>query len=74
LVQFTKGGKIRVAGIDIGSYNGNWDRLFSKSLEAFKRFTTFLLVTDGDTSILDGLKGKVKVLYQRCLWHIPYRA
>lgn len=74
MVQFTKGGKIRVAGIDIGSYNGNWDRLFSKSLEAFKRFTTFLLVTDGDTSILDGLKGKVKVLYQRCLWHIPYRA
>jgi len=25
-------------------------------------------------SILDGLKGKVKVIVQRCLWHIPYQA
>lgn len=29
----------------------------------------FLLITDGDTSILDSVKGK-----QRCLWHIPYQA
>lgn len=33
----------------------------------------FLLISDGDTSILDSLKGKVKVLVQRCLWHIPYQ-
>ena len=73
LIQYKKSGGIRVAGIDIGSYNGNWDRLFARSREALKRFRTFLLVTDGDTSILDGIKDTVKVLYQRCLWHIPYQ-
>jgi hypothetical protein len=73
LVQYMKGGTIRVAGIDIGSYNGNWNRLFKQSLETLKEFKSFFLVTDGDTSILDGLKEKVKVLYQRCLWHIPHQ-
>ena len=73
LIQYMKGGAIRVAGIDIGSYNGNWNRLFKQSLKALKEFKTFFLVTDGDTSILDGLKGKVKVLTQRCLWHIPHQ-
>lgn len=73
LVQYMKGGAIRVAGIDIGSYNGNWNRLFKQSLETLKKFKSFFLVTDGDTSILDGLAGKVKVLYQRCLWHVPHQ-
>ena len=73
LVQYMKGGAIRVAGIDIGSYNGNWDRLFKQSLKTLKEFKSFFLVTDGDTSILDGLKGKVTILYQRCLWHIPHQ-
>ena len=73
LVQYMKGGTIRVAGIDIGSYNGNWNRLFTQSLKALKEFKRFFLVTDGDTSILDGLKGKVEILYQRCLWHIPHQ-
>jgi len=73
LIQYMKGGAIRVAGIDIGPYNGNWDRLFKRSLETLKKFKSFFLVTDGDTSILDGLKGKVKVLYQRCLWHVPHQ-
>jgi hypothetical protein len=75
LVQYKKGGGIRVAGIDIGNYNGSWDRLFQKSLEVIKSFKQpFLLVTDGDTSIFDSLKGKVTILIQRCLWHIPYQA
>ena len=73
LVQYMKGGAIRVAGVDIGSYNGNWNRLFKQSLKALQEFTSFFLVTDGDTSILDGLAGKVKILYQRCLWHIPHQ-
>ena len=73
LIQYMKGGTIRVAGIDIGPYNGRWDRLFRQSLKTLKTFKSFLLVTDGDTSILDGLKGKVKVLFQRCLWHIPHQ-
>ena len=57
----------RIAGIDVGNYNGGWEKLFENSLEVLKGFRRFLLVTDGDTSILEGLKGKVKVLVQRCL-------
>jgi len=32
LVQYKKGGGIRVAGLDIGNYNGSWERLFRKNL------------------------------------------
>ena len=61
--------------IDIGNYNGSWDKLFEKSIEVIKKFKEpFLLLTDGDTSIFESLKGKVTVLVQRCLWHIPYQA
>jgi hypothetical protein len=75
LVQYKKGGGIRVAGIDIGNYNGSWEKLFQKSLEVIKEFNRpFLLLTDGDTSIFESLKGKVTILIQRCLWHIPYQA
>ena len=75
LVQYKKGGGIRVAGIDIGNYNGSWEKLFQKSLEVIKGFKRpFLLLTDGDTSIFESLKGKVTILIQRCLWHIPYQA
>ena len=75
LVQYKKGGGIRVAGIDIGNYNGLWEKLFQKSLEVIKGFKCpFLLLTDGDTSIFESLKGKVTILIQRCLWHIPYQA
>ena len=73
-VQYKRGGGVRVAGLDIGNYNCAWDKLFQNSIEVMKRYKRFLLITDGDTSILDGLKGKVKVLIQRCLWHIPYQA
>ncbi|MBX8644946.1 MAG: hypothetical protein KIY12_09555 [Thermoplasmata archaeon] len=72
-IQYRKGGGVRVAGVDIGSYNGSWRKLFRPSLKAFKTFKNFLLLTDGDTSILDGLKGKVTLLFQRCLWHIPHQ-
>ena len=73
-VQYKRGGGVQVAGIDIGGYNGSWDKLFKKSIAVFKRFRReFVLITDGDTSIVDGLKGKVKVILQRCLWHIPYQ-
>ena len=75
LVQYKKGGGIRVAGIDIGNYNGSWEKLFQKSLEVIKGFKRpFLLLTDGDTAIFESLKGKVTILIQRCLWHIPYQA
>jgi hypothetical protein len=75
LIQYKKGGGIRVAGVDIGKYNGSWNKLFKKSLKVIKNFKEpFLLLTDGDTTIFDCLKGKVKVLVQRCLWHIPHQA
>lgn len=75
LIQYKKGGGIRVAGIDIGNYNGSWEKLFQKSIEVIKGFKQpFLLLTDGDTSIFDSLKGQVTILIQRCLWHIPYQA
>lgn len=56
-----------MAGVDIGPYNGNWNNLFKLSLKVFKSFKHFLLLTDGDTSILDSLKDKVTILFQRCL-------
>jgi len=75
LVQYKKGGGIRVAGIDIGNYNGSWEKLFKKSLDVIRGFKRpFLLLTDGDASIFESLRGKVTILVQRCLWHIPYQA
>ena len=71
--QYKKNGKIRIAGVTIGDYHSGWDKLFEPTLEVLKRFKTFLLVTDGDTGIFNGLFGKVKVLIQRCLWHIPHQ-
>jgi len=73
-VQYKKGGGVRVAGLDVGNYNGGWKKLFENSIETLKGFRRFFLIAGGDTSILEGLKGKVKVLIQRCLWHIPYQA
>jgi len=72
-VQYKKGGGIRVAGVHIGSYNGGWEKLFTNSLEGLKGFRRFLLITDGDTSIVESLKEKVSVIFQRCLWHIPHQ-
>lgn len=75
LVQYKKEGGIRVAGIDIGNYNGSWEKLLKKSIDVIKGFKQpFLLLTDGDASIIESLKGKVTILIQRCLWHIPYQA
>ena len=73
-VQYKHGGGVRVAGLDLGNYNGSWDKLFQNSIEVFKRFSQFLLLTDGDTAILDSVKDKVKIIFQRCLWHIPHQA
>ncbi len=71
-MQSKQNGGIRVAGWGIGSYHGGWKTLFRPSLEAFQKFSQFLWVTDGDTSILEGLQDQVKVLIPRDLWHIPH--
>ena len=73
-IQYIKGGGVRIAGLDIGNYNGSWEKLFQNSIEVFKSFSQFLLLTDGDTAILDSVKDKVKIIFQRCLWHIPHQA
>ena len=73
LVQLKKTGGVRVAGLSIGNYDSDWGKLFKPLIPQLKAFKEFLLITDGDTSILKGLGNKVKVLFQRCLWHIPHQ-
>jgi hypothetical protein len=72
-VQLKRGGGVRVAGVAIGNYEGQWEKLFSPLLGTLRKFRQFLLVTDGDASILKGLGDRVKVIVQRCLWHIPHQ-
>jgi predicted nucleic-acid-binding Zn-ribbon protein len=72
-VQHKKQGGVRVAGLAIGNYNGGWDQLFKPLLNTLEKFKQFLLITDGESSILQGLKTKITILYQRCLWHVPYQ-
>ena len=71
-VQEKVAGGVRIAGLSIGKYEGDWDKLFSPLKSSLKAFENFLLVTDGDSNILKGIKG-VKILFQRCLWHLPYQ-
>ena len=73
LAQRKKNGKIQISGMSIGKYKGGWDKLFKPLLESLKVFKEIFLVTDGDTSILKGING-IKVILQRCLFHIPYEA
>lgn len=72
-VQLKRTGGIRIAGLAIGNYEGEWEKLFEPLLEGLRKFKQFFLVTDGDTSILKGLGDRVKVIFQRCLWHIPHQ-
>ena len=71
-IQKKVNGGVRIAGLLIGKYDSGWDKLFAPSSEIIMGFERFLLLTDGDTSILNGIKG-VNVLFQRCLWHIPHQ-
>jgi hypothetical protein len=71
-VQEKIAGGVRIAGLSIGKYEGEWDKLFDPLKSSLKAFENFLLVTDGDSAILKSIKG-VKILFQRCLWHLPYQ-
>lgn len=73
IVQLKKTGGVKIAGLSIGNYDKGWDKLFEPMIETIKSFKKFVLVTDGDTSIFKGLKNKVKIIIQRCLWHIPHQ-
>ena len=72
-LQLKKGGGCRIAGASIGKYESGWNKLFEPILKQFSFFKNFLLVTDGDSSILKGLDTKIEILFQRCLWHIPHQ-
>jgi len=72
-VQHKKSGGIRIAGMTIGDYDKDWSDLFKPLIPQLRKFASFLLVTDGDTGVLNVLKGKVNIRLQRCLWHIPYQ-
>lgn len=73
LAQRKKSGGIQVSGMIIGGYNKGWDKLFKPLKEKLKVFKEILLTTDGDDCILKGIKG-IKVILQRCLFHIPHQA
>lgn len=72
-VQHKKCGGVRIAGLSIGKYDGGWDKLFGPLIVNLKKFSKFLLVTDGDTSIFKSIPEKVNIVLQRCLWHIPHQ-
>lgn len=72
-VQKKPGGGAHIAALSIDNYDSGWDKLFKPLMKQFARFHQFLLVTDGDTSILKGLGNRVRIIYQRCLWHIPHQ-
>jgi len=72
-VQNKKEGSVRIAGLSIGRYDRGWDKLFEPLIDNIKKFSKFLLITDGDTSIFKSIADKVDVILQRCLWHIPHQ-
>lgn len=72
-VQHKKGGGVRIAGLSIGQYDGDWDKIFKPAIKNIKKFSKFLLITDGDSSIFKNLKSNVEIKLQRCLWHIPHQ-
>jgi hypothetical protein len=72
-VQHKKYGGVRIAGLSIGKYDQGWDKLFEPLIPNLKKFKKFLLITDGDDSILKSIKDIVQIKFQRCLWHIPHQ-
>ncbi len=73
IIQHKKNGKVRIAGLGIDHYDRGWGKLFTPLLKTAQCFKSILLVTDGDTSILKGIKTKIKIIHQRCLWHMPHQ-
>ena len=72
-IQKKISGGVRIAGLSLDNYHRGWDKLFQPLLEQLKEFKEVLILTDGDTSILDSLNN-ITIIVQRCLWHIPHQA
>ena len=71
LAQRKKPTGIRIAGMALGHYKKGWEKIFNPLKESLKKFEEIFLITDGDTTPLQGLKG-IKITIQRCLFHIPH--
>ncbi len=50
-VQLKRAGGVRIAGLSIGNYDSQWEKLFAPLIPKLRQFKQFLLVTDGDTRI-----------------------
>lgn len=73
VVQRKHGGGVRIAGLGIGRYDSGWKAIFKPMLPVIRKYREFLMVTDGDASIFKALGSRVKVILQRCLFHIPHQ-
>ncbi len=75
MVQKCRQGGVQIVGLALGAYHSisDWNKLFEPIIEDLKAMKNPILTTDGDTSILKGLKN-LKIIIQRCLWHIPHQA
>ena len=73
LIQKKVRGGIQIVNVTLGKYHSQWEDLFEPIIEDLKRMKNPILTTDGDVSILKGIKD-LKIIIQRCLWHIPHQA
>jgi len=72
LAQRKKTRGIRIAGIHLDQYKKGWGKLFSAIKEQINALGEIIILTDGDVSILKGLGNRIRVIIQRCLWHITH--
>ncbi len=73
LIQKKIRGGVYIVNVTLGKYHSEWDKLFSPIIEDLKLMKNPILTTDGDVAILKGIK-ELKIIIQRCLWHIPHQA
>lgn len=73
LIQKKLSGGVQIVNLTLGKYHSEWDKLFAPIIEDLKEMRNPILTTDGDVSILKGIKD-LTIIIQRCLWHIPHQA
>jgi hypothetical protein len=73
LIQKKISGGVQIVNLTLGKYHSGWDELFLPIIEDLKLMKNPILTTDGDIAILKGIKD-LKIIIQRCLWHIPHQA
>lgn len=78
LMQRKEGGGLHFLGVSVGKYGlkEDWESLFSSMKALFDNTKKYILVADGDQTIMDVYKNatlKSYAFFQRCLWHIPHQ-